>query len=192
MLVFYYAPGASSMAVHIALHEVGAEFEGRPLSFARREQREPGYLRLNPLGQVPTLDVGGAILTEVAACLFYLARAYPAGELLPTGPLAEAQIVSWMSFLASSVHPARRLGIDVAKRVWSVAERRLDGQPWAADQYSIADIHLFRLFWRASASLPFDERDLPALFDHKARMLDRAAVRKTIMIEAAIGYELPA
>jgi glutathione S-transferase len=35
MLTFYFAPGSSSMAVHITHHEVGAPFESRPLSFAR-------------------------------------------------------------------------------------------------------------------------------------------------------------
>ena len=54
MLTLYYAPGASSMAPHIALFEVGAPFEGRPLSFQRNENKTPEYLAINPLGQVPT------------------------------------------------------------------------------------------------------------------------------------------
>jgi glutathione S-transferase len=51
VLTFYFAPGASSMAPHIALHEVGATFEARPVSFATNPQRLPGYLALNPVGQ---------------------------------------------------------------------------------------------------------------------------------------------
>jgi glutathione S-transferase len=44
MLTLYFAPGSSSMAPHIALHETEAQFEARPLSFARKENRAPAYL----------------------------------------------------------------------------------------------------------------------------------------------------
>ena len=54
MLKLYFVPGASSMAVHIALHEIGAAFEARPISFAKKEQRAPDFLALNPEGKVPT------------------------------------------------------------------------------------------------------------------------------------------
>jgi glutathione S-transferase len=55
MLTLYFAPGASSMAPHIALHEIGVPFEARPLSFARKGNRTPAYLAINPDGKVPTL-----------------------------------------------------------------------------------------------------------------------------------------
>ena len=66
MLTLYFAPGSSSMAAHIALHEIGVSFEARPLSFRHRENRAPEYLALNPEGKVPTLVVDGKPLTEVA------------------------------------------------------------------------------------------------------------------------------
>ena len=78
------------MAVHIALHEVGAAFDARALSFHRRENRTPAYLAINPEGKVPTLLINGRPLTEVAAILFYLARRFPEAELLPGGAEAEA------------------------------------------------------------------------------------------------------
>src|SRR5260221_14521005 len=99
MLRLYFCPGASSMARDIALHEVGAPFEGRPISLAKKEQRDPAYLALNPEGKVPTLLVDGRPLTEVAGILFYLAKRFPEATLLPQGDIdAEAQAVSWMSF----------------------------------------------------------------------------------------------
>lgn len=54
MVIFYFSPGSSSMAVHIALHEVGASFDSRPLSFARRYHRAADFLAINPEGKVPT------------------------------------------------------------------------------------------------------------------------------------------
>src|SRR6516164_3032532 len=101
MLTLYMSPGSSSMATHIMLHEIGIDFESRWLSFAKREQHAPEYLALNPDGKVPTLLIDGRPLTEVAATLYYLAKCYPAAGLFPEGdPDAEAQIISWMSFIA--------------------------------------------------------------------------------------------
>jgi glutathione S-transferase len=181
------------MAPHIALHEVGAAFEPRPLSFARQENRHPGYLALNPEGKVPTLLVDGRPLTEVAAILFYLARRFPEAALLPDGDAeAEAQVVSWMSFLAATVHPSRRQGAEQARAMYGLADRRLGNNDWAVGRYSIADIHLFRLFWRFRRALQPAAGEFPALSAHHERMMARPAVRRTCAAEAAIGYELPA
>jgi len=193
MLTLYFAPGSSSMAAHIALHEVGVPFESRPVSFARKETRQPAFLAINPRGKVPTLIVDGHVLTEVAGILFYLARAYPKAKLLPAGgALAEAEAVSWMSFLASAVHPSRQQGPAVLREMHALAERRLGERDWAVgDAYSIADIHLFRLYWRARPDLAADPYAFPNLERHYARMMARPAVKKTIEIESSIGYELP-
>lgn len=192
-LVLYFAPGASSMAVHIALHEIGVPFEGRPMSFRNGDLRTPAFLALNPEGKVPTLLIDGRPLTEVAGCLFYLAKRFAEANLLPRGDIdAEAQAVSWMSFIASTLHPARRRGVDYVQQVWSIAERRLGGRDWTLDRYCIADIHLFRLWWRIVNSLKPARSDFPRLFAHHDRVMLRPAVKKTIELESAIGYELPA
>jgi glutathione S-transferase len=192
MLTLYFAPGSSSMAVHIALHEIGVAFDNRPLSFQNGDLRAPSFLALNPEGKAPVLLVDGRPLTEVAAILFYLAKRFPDAKLLPRDDLeAEAQALSWMSFIASTLHPARRHGLDYAKQVYGIADRRL-GEGWALGRYSIADIHLFRLYWRLANSLHPAPETFPNLTAHYARMMARPAVQRTIEIEAAIGYELPA
>jgi glutathione S-transferase len=96
-----------------------------------------------------------------------------------------------MSFIASSLHPARRLGLEVAMKVYGLADRRLGEREWAIGQYSVADIHLFRLYWRLFNSLKPAPGTFPNLDAHYARMMARPAVKKTIEIESAIGYELP-
>ena len=193
MLTLYFAPGSSSMAVHIALHEIGAPFEARPLSFARNELRTEAFLAINPEGKVPTLLIDGRRLTEVAAILFYLARQFPAASLLPENdPEAEAQAISWMSFIAATLHPARTMGPEHVMRVWALAEQQLGAREWALGRYSIADIHLFRLYWRLARSLQPAPGIFPNLSAHHRRMMARPAVRRTCEIEVAIGYELPA
>jgi glutathione S-transferase len=192
MLTLYFTPGASSMAPHIALHEVGAPFDGRPISLTRQEHRAPAYLALNPEGKVPTLLIDGRPLTEVAGILFYLARRYPEANLLPAGDIeAEAEAVSWMSFIAATVHPARARGLDYAMTIFGLADRRLGDRAWALGRYSIADIHLFRLYWRFANSLKPPPGSLPNLEAHHDRMMARPAVRRTIEVEQAIGYDLP-
>ena len=192
-MIFYHAPGSSSLAVHIALHEVGASFQGKTISFANRDQDPPEFRGLNPEGKVPTLVIGGRPLTEVAAILYYLAKRYPAAKLFPDGDLdAEAHVISWMSFTASTLHPARQKGAEHAQAMYRIAEQRLGGNEWAVGAYSIADIHLFRLFWRFRGSIGADLAMFPNLCRHHDQMMDRPAVRKTFAAEAALGYSLPA
>jgi glutathione S-transferase len=192
MLTLYFSPGSSAMAPHIALHEIGAPFESRYVSLGNKKNREADYLVLNPEGKVPTLLIDDRPLTEVAAILFYLARRFPEARLLPVGDLeAEAQVVSWMSFIAATIHPARRQGVERSREVFAIAEQRLGGREWAVGAYSIADIHLFRLFWRFVGSAHPAPGTFPGLQAHYERMMARPAVRRTIEIEAAIGYQLP-
>lgn len=180
------------MAPHIALHETGAPFEIRPLSFHKREQREPAYLAINPEGKVPTLLVDGAPLTEVAGILFYLARRFPEARLLPGDAEGEARVVSWMSFIAATIHPARLAGEEPVRMVLGQAERRLGDRAWAVgDHMTIADIHLFRLFWRLRNAFGLSAEDYPALTGHHDRMIARPSVQRTFEAETAIGYELP-
>jgi len=192
MLTLYFSPGSSSMAVHIALHEIGADFERRLVSLAKREQFAPEYLAINREAKVPTLMIDGRALTEVAAILYYLAKRYPEKGLWPDGDLeTEAQAISWMSFIASTIHPARRIGIERWREVFGLAEQRLGGREWALKRYSIADIHLFRLFWRFVDSVKPAAGEFPGLYAHYERMMARPAVQKTLEIESAIGFQLP-
>lgn len=197
-LKLYFAPGSSSMAVHIALHETGAPFESQAMSFHKKDMRAPWYLAINPAGKVPTLMVDGKPIIEVAGCLFYLAKRFPEVKLLPAGIEAEAEAVSWMSFIASQVHPARRQGLEHVTEIWTIADQKLGanqklgGANWALGSFSIVDIHLFRLWWRVvNSALPRPQglSHLDALYE---RMMARAAVKRTIEIESALGYELPA
>ncbi|HSU05851.1 MAG TPA: glutathione S-transferase family protein [Acetobacteraceae bacterium] len=192
MLTLYLAPGSSSMAPHIALHEIGVPFDTHVVSFTRKETRSPTFLNLNPDGKVPVLLIDGRPLTEVAAILFYLARRFPQANLLQDGDIEiEAQALSWMSFIASTIHPARALGLERGGKVFAVADQRLGSRDWALGSYSVVDIHLFRLYWRFANSLHPPLGSFPNLTAHHDRMMMRPAVQRTIAIETAMGYELP-
>ena len=168
---------------------MGAQFKAVPLSFNRKEMHEPAYLAINPEGKVPTLVIDGRPLTEVAAILFYFARSYPAATLLP-------ESIKDRRRSSPGCRLRRRPCIRPAQKAPNMPslslDRRLDGREWAVGRYSIADIHLFRLFWRFSGSLRPPPEDFPNLSAHYARMMSRDAVKSTFAAEAAVGYELPA
>ena len=193
MLTLYFSPGSSSMATHIALNEIGVPFEAKLTALHENAHRAPGYLAVNPEGKVPTLVIDGRPLTEVAATLWYLARRHPEAGLLPQyGDVeGEARVISWMSFIASTIHPARRAGNERWREVFALAEERLGANDWTVDRYSIADIHLFRLYWRFVVTLGIASGLSPNLHRHYDRMMARPAVQKTLKAEAVIGYNLP-
>ena len=191
MITFYFSPGSSSMATHIALYETGAPFEARPLTL-QQGTRTPEFLKINPNGKVPTLVIDGTVLTEVAGTLFYLARAYPQAGLLPQGALAEAEVVSWMSFIASTVHTAVPHGPERVAQAFRIAEQKLAGKQWCVgNKYSIADIHLFRLYWRFKDRFGLKEVDHPSIHAHFERMMQLPAVKKTIEAESKVPSSLP-
>jgi len=134
----------------------------------------------------------GYLASRRPPTLWYLARQYPDAGLLPyQGDIeAEARVISWMSFIASTIHPARRIGVDRWREVFEIAERRLGGRDWTVERYSIADIHLFRLFWRYVDTVHPDPASFPGLMAHYQRMMARRAVQRTLEIEAAIGHNL--
>ena len=97
-----------------------------------------------------------------------------------------------MSFIASTLHPARRQGLDHVTEVWTLAERKFGDGDWALGSYSVADIHLFRLYWRMVNAPRERPTGLSRLDRLHARMMARAAVQRTIAVESRVGYELPA
>ena len=96
-----------------------------------------------------------------------------------------------MSFIASTIHPARRIGVERWKEVFTIAEKRLARRDWTVGRYSIADIHLFRLFWRFFEGVHPARETYPGLCAHYERMMARPAVRRVLEIESAVGYQLP-
>ncbi|MCQ8856631.1 glutathione S-transferase N-terminal domain-containing protein, partial [Escherichia coli] len=77
----FYAPGACSLASHIALEEAGADYEAIKLDFSQGEQRRPEYLKINPKGRVPVLVTDKGVLTESPVILGYIAQTHPDANL---------------------------------------------------------------------------------------------------------------
>jgi glutathione S-transferase len=185
MLKLYFSPFTSSLATHIALLEAGANYTLEPRLLAKQATRTPEFLAINPDGKVPALVTNsGRVLTEVAATLYYIARKYPDARLWPEGDIgAEAEVISWMSFAASTMHGSRAKGPEHVASAFEVADRKFRDREWAIGRFSIADIHVFRVYWRFRPGIDAVPGTYPALEAHHDRMLARPAVQRAIEIE---------
>lgn len=99
----YYAPGTVSVAVAIALHEAGLDFDTHKIDFKAAEQTKPEYHAINPKGRVPALVVEGGTLTETGAILDYIAAIAPQAGLMPEAPLEAARVRAVIHYAATTM-----------------------------------------------------------------------------------------
>jgi glutathione S-transferase len=98
--------GSGSLAVQIALEELGARYER--IWVAREPADIAQFRELNPTGRSPALALpDGTVIFESAAILIHLAAAHPAAHLAPPpGTLEHARFLQWMVFLSANVYEA--------------------------------------------------------------------------------------
>jgi glutathione S-transferase len=110
MYTLYYAPGAASLVVHLALLEIGAPYRLEKVDMDAKQQKRAEYLALNPAGRVPALLADGKAHFESAALLMLLAERHPEAKLAPLpGSAARASWYQWIAYLATTLGPAYRL-----------------------------------------------------------------------------------
>src|SRR5215211_2336926 len=197
MLTLYYAPGACSMAAHIALEESGEKYEPKRVDLAGGEQRSEAYLKINPQGRVPALRLDdGQHLAENTAILPYLGKRF---GLWPTDPIGEAKALSVIGFFAARVHPAhahvgrperyasdpaacptlKGTGLKAFHGYLQQIDRMLAGREWFSDRYSVSDRYGFVFYtWGARRELPVGELKNYTAF--KDRMLKRTGVQRVV------------
>jgi len=106
-LTLYHAPRTRSSSVRILLEELGAPHELHVLNLKAGDHREPAYLAINPLGKVPAIVHGGAVVTETVAIYIHLADAFPSAGLAPAiGDPLRGPYLRWIAFYGSAFEPA--------------------------------------------------------------------------------------
>jgi len=200
MLTLWYAPGTVALAVHVALEDVGAEYDLRKLSFPDGDQSSPAYLTINPKGRVPALQTPQGLLTETLAILSWIAGTYPDKALEPTDPFARAQGLALQTYLASTVHVAHAhklrgsrwsddpasweaMRAKVTETMTACAmelESIVGSGPWAlGDSYSTADPYLYTICrWLEGDGV--DTQAFPALMAHRRAMQARPEVARVL------------
>jgi glutathione S-transferase len=206
MLTLYYSPGVCSMASHIGLEELGVPYEKKATLLPKGEHKTEAYLKINPRGKVPALDVDGQVITENTAILTYLGKRFADKKLFPTDPLGEARCISTMAWFSNTVHPAFTHFVrperyaegeaaqasvkEMAKKNFldqlSEIDSMLKGKQWImGDQFTVADGYALVFYgWGTRAGLPM--KDLASYTAWKDRMLKRPAVRKVLEEEQSV------
>jgi glutathione S-transferase len=208
MLKLFYAAHTCSLATHIVLEEVGADYSTVRIDFGKTEQRSPEYLEVNPKGRVPALVTDRGVLTETPAMLVFVAQSFPDARLAPIDdPFAFAAMQAFNSYLCSTLHIAhahRMRGhrwVDAGDAASIAAMQRKVPQsvsacydlieykvlkgPWVmGERYTICDPYLFTLAqWLEQDGV--DPKRIPRVVDHRRRVSERASVRKAIAEELA-------
>ncbi|MEO7033431.1 MAG: glutathione S-transferase family protein [Polyangiaceae bacterium] len=105
-IVLYHHPFSRAANVVWMLEELETPYELRYVDIMKGEQKAPELLALNPMGKLPTLVDGDAVVTESAAIALYLADRYSYGKLAPKvdDPL-RAPYLRWSLFAPSVIEP---------------------------------------------------------------------------------------
>lgn len=195
----FYAQGACSMAVHIALNEAGLEFDLEKVDL-KTKITETGldFLSINPKGYVPCLLLdNGEYLTEVGTLLQYIADSTPAANLLPaTGEMARYRVLELVNYISTELHKnfgplinpaisdeARKIQIDLIGRRLGLLDTHLAERTFlVGEHFTIADAYLTTVLGWASF-VKLDLAPWENLGAYAGRAMSRPAVISTLRSE---------
>ncbi len=183
MYTLYYSPGTASMVVHLALLEIGAPHKLELVDFKANAQRDPDYLKLNPQGRVPTLNVDGRPVFESAALLMLLAERHPEARLAPAVGTPEREAwYQWIVYLSNTLAATYRLWFyppdlgfeEHPAEVRAAIQHRVEGAfalldahlsahgPYMLGEFTGVDL-LLTMLMRWSRNMPKPATEWPAL-----------------------------
>jgi glutathione S-transferase len=194
----YGRPGSGSLAVQVALEEIGAKYER--IWVGREAADVAQFCAINPAGRVPALVLpDGTTMFESAAMLIQLALGHPQSALAPpSGTSRHAVFLQWMVFLSANVYEAalrmyysvryssrgetdaeaiRKQGTEDFCTHLALISQGL-GPFVLGSEYSIADAYLYML----ASWYPGEKADLyaraPKIEAHAKVIAERPAVAK--------------
>ena len=106
MIALYHSPRTRSLRVLWLLEELGIPYELRTLAFTSESLKNPDYLRVHPLGKVPSIEDGDVHMFESGAIVEYLVEKYGNGRLAPPPATpARAAYLQWIHFAEGTAMP---------------------------------------------------------------------------------------
>jgi glutathione S-transferase len=198
----YYSPGACSQAVHIILHEAGLPHDSTRVDIRAKKLADGSdYLRINPKGAVPALELDdGQVLTENAVILQYIADHAGAFELLPQpGDLQRYRVLEWTNFVATELHKAfgplfnptageeaKQLARDTIGKKLDFVEHQMGDKPYLlGDRFTLPDAYLFVILgW--TGKMGIDLKHWPKLAALRERIARRESARQVLEFEGLL------
>ena len=200
MIELYTAATPNGQKISIALEELGLPYRVHALSFDRKEQKAPEYLKINPNGRIPAIvdsENDNFAVFESGAILLYLAE--KTGQLLPADARGRSTVIQWLMFQMGGVGPMQgqanvffryfpeklQGAIDryqnETRRLYEVLDTRLGEVEYLAGDYSIADIATYpwvRIHDWSGVSV----EGLPHLQRWMAALAARPAVQRGLLV----------
>ena len=96
MILHHGWRSSASRRVRLCLEEKGLAYEGHVVDMANMEHHSPEYLKINPLGVIPTLIHDGQPLHESGTICEYLDETFPDPPLRPDTPYERAEMRNWI------------------------------------------------------------------------------------------------
>ncbi|MBB3998152.1 glutathione S-transferase family protein [Aureimonas pseudogalii] len=195
-LVFYTNPMSRGRIVRWMLEEVGAPYRTELLEYGTT-MKSAEYRAINPMGKVPAIRHGAAVVTEAAAICCYLADAFPEAGLAPEPGPARADYYRWLFFGAGPLEAAitnRSIGVSVAEdqsrmvgygtfeQTMATLDYAVSRHPFVAgDRFTAADVYV-------GAGIGFGLRfgsieRRPAFVAYHERLASRPALRRAQEID---------
>lgn len=187
------------------LEELGADYDLHVVNFNKKEQRDTSYLQVNPMGKVPAILHGDALVTEQPAVYTFLADLYADKGLAPAldDPL-RGPYLRWMAFYGSSFEPAlidkamKRDPIDPSlcpygdydTMLGTLTAQLRKGPYLLGERFTAVDVLWgTALGWTTSFKLV---PELPEIMAYVARIRERPAAVKAAAADAQLASELAA
>lgn len=188
----YYAPGACSLAVHIALREIGADFDSVAVDLAKHMTADgKDFHAISPRGYVPLLQLDdGSRHTEAASLLQYVADRDPAQAFIgATGSARRLAVVGWLTFVSTELHKVfspwlwhkeaadstRQAANNKLATRFAELDALLSKQDYLAGEYSVADAYAFTIInWANFLAFPLTP------YPHLTTYLDRVSKRPRV------------
>ncbi|MBD2838214.1 glutathione S-transferase family protein [Pseudomonas sp. JM0905a] len=199
-VTLYHCPYTRSTGALTLLEELGADFKLHVMNMKLGEQRKPEFLAINPMGKVPTITHGDAVVTEQVSVYLYLADLYPEAKLAPPlGDPLRGPYLRWMVFYGSCFEPAvvdrvqNREPIPEARSPYGDFDsvmKTLVGQlkqgPWLlGEQFTAADVLWgSALNWTTQFGLI---PEVPEIKAYIARFIERPAYTRALAKDAELA-----
>jgi glutathione S-transferase len=199
-ITLYHAPNTRSTGARILLEELGAPYTLQVVNMKAGEQRQPDYLAVNPMGKVPAVRHGDALITEQVAVFLYLADLFPeAGLAPPLGDKLRGPYLRWLVFYAACFEPAV---IDRAAKhepapaamcpygdydtmLKTLTDQLAKGKYLLGERFTAADVLWGTgLGWTTMFKLV---PELPVIMDYVNRVRSRAATVKVTALDAELA-----